>query len=110
MLNCARHSTVRMLVTERMAQEEGAMGREALVVWREVSLIQREEAVAHREEVTKEDAVRVREELVEERARTCNKQMNFTSGNCIPGGRFFPDLLDTSVCIHQLVLNRQSKH
>jgi len=69
MLNCARHSTVRMLVYREDAQEEGAMGREALVVWREVSLIQREEAVAHREEVTKEDAVRVREELVEERAR-----------------------------------------
>jgi len=71
MLNCARHSTVRMLVYREDAQEEGAMGREALVVWREVSLIQREKAVAHREEeVTgREDAVRVREELVEERAR-----------------------------------------
>jgi len=35
--------------------------------------------------------------------------MNVTSGNRTPGSRFYSDLLDTSVCIHQLVLKRLSK-
>jgi len=32
-----------------------------------------------------------------------------SSGNRTPGSRFYSDLLDTSVCIHQLVLKRLSK-
>ena len=32
-----------------------------------------------------------------------------TSGNRTPGSRFYSDLLDTSVCIHQLVLKPRSK-
>ena len=32
-----------------------------------------------------------------------------TSGNHTPGSRFYSDLLDTSVCIHQLVLKHLSK-
>jgi len=34
----------------------------------------------------------------------------FTSGNRTLGSRFYSDLLDTSVCIHQLILKRHSKH
>ena len=36
-----------------------------------------------------------------------------TSGNCNPGSKFYSDLLDIladSVCIHQLILKRHSKH
>ena len=32
-----------------------------------------------------------------------------TSNNRTPGSRFYSDLLDTSVCIHQVVLKRLSK-
>ena len=35
--------------------------------------------------------------------------IDVTSGNRTPGSRFYSDLLDTFVCIHQLVLKRRSK-
>ena len=34
--------------------------------------------------------------------------VNSSSGNCTPGSRSYSDLLDTSVCIHQLMLKRCS--
>ena len=40
---------------------------------------------------------------------TVNNLEYLTSGNRTPGGRFYSDLLDTSVCIHQLVLKRSSR-
>jgi len=32
-----------------------------------------------------------------------------TSGNRTPGSRFYSDLLDASVCMHQLILKRRSR-
>ena len=44
-------------------------------------------------------------------SRQTAKMISFSlpSGNRTPGSRFYSDLLDTSVCIHQLVLKRRSK-
>ena len=39
----------------------------------------------------------------------CFKFCYQSSGNRTPGSRFYCDLLNTSVCIHQLVLRRRSK-
>ena len=39
-----------------------------------------------------------------------NYILMFSSGNRTPGSRSYSDLLDTSVCIPQLVLNRHSCH
>jgi len=35
--------------------------------------------------------------------------IRISSGNRTPGSRFYSDLMDTSVCVHQLVLKRLSK-
>ena len=44
-------------------------------------------------------------------SRQTAKMISFSlpSGNRTPGSRFYSDLLDTTVCIHQLVLKRRSK-